>query len=462
MSATACRGGAAAVPRLIGIATIVMTALPVNAATPATDRAAQVIEEIVVTARMREEGLQEAPIAISAYTGESLEYRGVQRLDEIAKFVPSLTLENNPSFGGASNSAAIYLRGIGQKEFLPTTEPGVGLYVDGVYIARSVGAILDIVDIERLEVLRGPQGTLFGRNTIGGAISITTVKPEPGGEFEGTASVSTGTDDLLTAKGSVHVPVTDTFAMRFSAARLSQDGYVDRADGVELGDDDTWTGRMAMAWQPNDSFSADLSVDYTRDRENGPAMELVGIDFTDLSQLEGVVLAPPPPMAFLHNITVAGTPGATPADPPTPCAATDTAGNGVTYNPAIPNCYDSRYIGADGKDEGTAPAFSRNELLGYSLTLAYDLNEVLTLKSITGLRHLDSEFARDGDHSPNRISQFYDDLEQDQFTQELQLLGSHERLDWILGAYWSSEDGDNVNILDFTVSTFRSGCKFDN
>ena len=149
-----------------------------------------IVEEVVVTARRREEGLQDAPIAISAYTGDSLDYRGITTLDEISRFAPSLTLENNPSFGGASNSAAIYLRGVGQKEFLPTTEPGVGLYVDGVYIARSVGAILDLVDIERLEVLRGPQGTLFGRNTIGGAISITTLKPEIGGERSGSLSVT--------------------------------------------------------------------------------------------------------------------------------------------------------------------------------------------------------------------------------------------------------------------------------
>jgi iron complex outermembrane receptor protein len=119
---------------------------------------ARLMEEIVVSARGIEEGLQDAPIAVSAFTGETLDYRGVDSLDQIERFVPSLTLHNNPSFGGASNSAAIYLRGVGQKEFLPTTEPGVGLYVDGVYVARSVGAILDIVDIERLEVLRGPQG----------------------------------------------------------------------------------------------------------------------------------------------------------------------------------------------------------------------------------------------------------------------------------------------------------------
>ena len=420
------------------------------------DGAQQIVEEIVVTARMREEGLQDAPIAISAYTGGSLDYRGVTRLDEIADFVPSMTLENNPSFGGASNSAAIYLRGVGQKEFLPTTEPGVGLYVDGVYIARSVGAVLDIVDIERLEVLRGPQGTLFGRNTIGGAISITTVKPEPGGEFEGSASIAGGSDNRLNAKASAHIPISDTLAARLSVASLNQDGYVERTDGIDLGDDDTLTGRLAVAWEPTEQLSADFSLEATRDRENGPAMRLLDIDFTDLSQLDGVVLAPPPPMAFIHNVTAAA------VAPGVPCAVTDTAGNGITYNPAVANCYDSRYIGTDGDDQGTAPAYSETDLWAASATISYDLSDALTLKSITGWRDLDSEFARDGDHSPQRISQFYDDLEQTQFTQELQLLGTHERLDWIVGVYYFGEDGDNVNILDFTVSNFRSGGEFDN
>jgi len=339
----------------------------------------------------------------------------------------------------------------------PTTEPGVGLYVDGVYVARSVGAILDIIDVERLEVLRGPQGTLFGRNTIGGAISITTVKPEPGGELEASLSGALGTDDLLHLRGSVHVPLGDTLAARLSVASFQQDGYVDRADGIDLGEDDTLTGRLAFAWEPTDSFRADVSFEATRDRENGPPMELIDIDFTDLSQLQGVVLAPPPPMAFIHNVTTAA------VGPGQPCAATDVDGNGITYNPAVPNCYDSRYIDPEsGENEGTAPAFSETDLFGVSANLRWDLNETLTLRSITGWRDLDSEFARDGDHSPQRISQFYDDLEQQQFTQEFQLLGVHERLNWILGAYYFTEDGDNVNILDFTVSNFRSGGEFDN
>jgi iron complex outermembrane receptor protein len=213
-------------PRNTLVLATALTTASLSGAVIAQDSApsstAKLMEEIVVSARGIEEGLQEAPIAVSAFTGETLDYRGVDSLDQIERFVPSLTLQNNPSFGGASNSAAIYLRGVGQKEFLPTTEPGVGLYVDGVYVARSVGAILDIVDIDRLEVLRGPQGTLFGRNTIGGAISIATRKPQPGGDFEGNVAAAAGTDGLLNLRGTVHVPVSDTVAIRASLARVDR------------------------------------------------------------------------------------------------------------------------------------------------------------------------------------------------------------------------------------------------
>ena len=439
----------------IALSTATLSGL-VSAQDNAPSTTATLMEEIVVSARGIEEGLQDAPIAVSAFTGETLDYRGVDSLDQIERFVPSLTLQNNPSFGGASNSAAIYLRGVGQKEFLPTTEPGVGLYVDGVYVARSVGAILDIIDIDRLEVLRGPQGTLFGRNTIGGAISIATRKPQPGGDFGGSLAAAAGTDSLVHLRGTVHVPVNERVALRASVASMTQDGYVDRADGIDLGNDDTIAGRVSLAFQPNDDFAALITVDMTRDRENGPAMELLGIDFTDLSQLQGVVLAPPPPMAFIHNVTTAA------MGPGQPCAATDPAGNGITSNPASPNCYDSRYIGADKSNEGTAPAYSETDVFGLSATLDYNLSENLAIKSITAYRELDSDFARDGDHSPHRIAQFEDTLEQDQFTQELQLLGTYDRMNWILGLYYFSEDGDNVNTLDFTVSNFRSGGAFDN
>ncbi len=428
----------------------------VNAQQSTNDRAESLLEEIVVTARKREEGLQDAPLAVSAFTGESLDYRGATRLDDIAKFVPSLTLENNPSFGGASNSAAIYLRGVGQKEFLPTTEPGVGLYVDGVYVARSVGALLDLVDIERIEVLRGPQGTLFGRNTIGGAISITTVKPQD--EFGASVAVTGGTDGRLNFKAAVDIPLGETLKSRLSVGLFNQDGYVSRTDGLELGDDDTVTARLAFDWNPSDRLDVLVTLEASRDRESGPAFQLIDIDFTDLSQLSGVVLAPPPPMAFIHNVTTGA------LGPGMPCAVTDAAGNGITSNPAAPLCYDSRFIGVDGTNEGTAPAFSESDLFAASATLSWLINDNLELKSITALRDLDAEFGRDGDHSPHRISEFVDFLEQRQISQEFQLLGTSldGRFNWLLGFYYFDEDGDNANILNFTVSNFRSGGKFDN
>jgi iron complex outermembrane receptor protein len=444
---------------LIAISIIASMALPVHRALAQTSTQTGtelLLEEVIVTARKREESLQDAPIAISAYSGQALEYRGTLKLDEISKFVPSLTFENNPSFGGASNSAAIYIRGVGQKEFLPTTEPGVGLYVDDVYVARSVGAILDMVDIERVEVLRGPQGTLFGRNTIGGAISITTQKPAE--EFGGSFALTAGTDNRLNVTGFIDMPISATVLTRLSIGSFSQDGYVERTDGLDLGDDDTLTGRFVLNWTPSDAFAATFRVEATQDRENGPAMQLIDIDFTDLSQLNGVVLAPPPPMAFIHNVTTAA------LGPGMPCAATDPAGNGVTFNPASPNCFDARYIGADGSNEGTAPAYSDSDLFGISANLSYTFQNEFELRSITAYRDLDAEFARDGDHSPQRISQFLDYLNQSQFTQEFQLLGTSfdDRLQWILGLYYFNEDGSNSNILDFTVSNFRSGGAFDN
>jgi iron complex outermembrane receptor protein len=423
------------------------------------DGALKILEEITVTARRREESLQDTPIAISVYSGDAMGYRGVTKLDDISRFVPSLTLSNNPGFGGASNSAAIYLRGVGQKDFLPTTEPGVGLYVDGVYIARSVGAVLDLIDVEKLEVLRGPQGTLFGRNTIGGAISIQTKKPDPNGEFGGTISAVVGTDDRANLKGSLHIPISDTVALRASIASFQQDGYLERTDGIDLGDDDTITGRFALSWLPSDRLSVNLDVDVTRDRENGPAMELLAIDFTDLSQLNGTVLAPPPPMVFVHNVTTAA------MAPGVPCAVQDVNGNSPLPFPnpnfASPNCFDNRYVGSN-KNQGTAPAKSESDVFGISTTIEYEISEALSAKSITAWRDLESEFGRDGDHSPQRIAHYYDELNQEQFTQELQLLGTHEKMNWIVGAYYFSEDGENPNTLDFTVSNFRSGGSFDN
>lgn len=450
---TSIRGKNKHCPQMIlrVLATTALTAATVGAQAQSTDgggdRISRMMEEVVVTARKQEEGLQGTPISVSAYTGDSLDVRGVTRIDEIANFAPNLTLDNNPSFGGASNAAAIYIRGIGQKEFLPTTEPGVGLYVDDVYIARSVGAILDLIDIERVEILRGPQGTLFGRNTIGGAISITTRKPNE--ELGGKVSATYGTGDRIDVKGSVNVPVDDSFFMKLSAATLNQDGYVRRDDGLDLGDRDTQTGRAAFRWLATDRLEINLSFDGTRSRENGPALELIGINLGNPTDPNT------PPFAVIHNVGANLAAGGAPVPCATPVMPT---------NLAVPGCYDYRYVRGDGTTAGTAPSYSDSDIWGANLTLNWDFADNLKLRSITAYRDLDSEFARDGDHSPFTIAHYVDFLEQEQFTQEFQLLGDSfdGRFNWILGLYYFDESGDNVNLLDFTVSRFRSGGQFDN
>lgn len=407
------------------------------------------LEEVTVTARKREESLQDAPLAVSAFTGEALEYRGIVNLSQVAEITPNLTFQNNPSFGGASNAAAIYLRGVGQKEFLPTTDPGVGIYIDGVYVARSVGAILDLIDVEQVEVLRGPQGTLFGRNTIGGAISLTTRKPHE--TLSGSMDIKFGTDNRQDIKGTINLPLSDTLYSSLSLATFNQDGYLKREDGVELGDDETLTGRIALRWLASENLDINFTADYTEDKESGPAMTLIGIAPGTLPSA-----TPAPPIATIYNV------GATlrAGGPAVPCAVGGITTPGL---PAVPDCYDNSFVQGNDYNAGTAPAFSESELWSTNLNIEWDLNESLTLKSITAFRSLDSQFARDGDHSPFTVSQFFDDLEQDQFSQEFQLLGDtfDGRLKWVLGAYYFEEDGNNVNLLDFAISNFRSGGKFD-
>ena len=228
------------------------------------------MEEITVTARKREEGLQDTPIAVSVFSGESLEARGVQRIDEIAGLTPNMSFDNINTNGGGGNSAAVFLRGVGQRDFLPSADPGVGIYVDGVYYARSIGSVLDIIDIDRVEVLRGPQGTLFGRNTTGGAIAIHTQKPHE--EFEGKVRVRVGIDDRLDVLGKVNVPMSDNVYMSATVAKFDQDGFVvNPLNGMDTGDDDTFAARGAIRMQVNNNLEINLSGDYSRDRENGQA-----------------------------------------------------------------------------------------------------------------------------------------------------------------------------------------------
>jgi iron complex outermembrane receptor protein len=256
------------------------------------------LEEIVVTARKREEKLQDAPISISAYSAERLEAQGVSETTQLQDFTPNLVFQNTPSNSGVGSSAAVFIRGIGQKDFAPTTDPGVGIYVDGVYLARTVGGVFDMIDVDRVEVLRGPQGTLFGRNTIGGAISIVTAKPDS--TFGAKADVTTGTDNRIDVRGTLNIPLSDTFFARVSGGSFKQDGYVRRTyDGRLLGNKDEQTGRLALRWLAADGLEINLTGDFSRDRTNGPPVVVAEVDSP---------AANPGSIASLANFLAAGNP----------------------------------------------------------------------------------------------------------------------------------------------------------
>ena len=269
------------------------------------------LEEIIVTARKREESLQDTPMSVSAFTGESLELRGIDSIDKLQNVTPNLTFLNSSPFIAGGNAATMFLRGVGQPDFQPTTEPGVGIYVDGVYYGRTVGSVLNLVDFERVEVLRGPQGTLFGRNTIGGAISITTKKPTD--ELVMKAELTVGEDSRLDLKGTVSGPLADNLSGRLTVAKFKQDGFVfHETTGQDFGDKDEFAARAALSWLPGDNVAVSFTADYSTSRINGSPITNGGAVFLDPGQFP-----PTGNFAYTHNVILGMFTGCdgTPANP---------------------------------------------------------------------------------------------------------------------------------------------------
>ncbi|QLC26445.1 TonB-dependent receptor [Parasphingopyxis algicola] len=371
---------------------------------------------IVVTARRREETLQETPISITTFDADALVDRGISNLSGIGDFTPNLVFDQGTGNTGGSTSSQIYIRGIGQADFLFTTEPGVGIYVDGVYLPRSIGSIMDLVDLERVEVLRGPQGTLFGKNSVGGAVNIVTRRPQP--EFGGRVSATYGSFDRVDIGGSVNLPlVTDTLLASVAFSSRDRDGYVRRVnDGTRLGGINSTGLRGQLLWKPSPNFDILVAADYTRKREDSIANTLIDVDQS------GSLIG-------LYNGLVA---------------------------PALGTIYDDRFISSDPfVSFGTGFNQSDLDLWGISSTATLELGAV-TIKSITAYREQDAVFGADSDHSPIRYFEQSVLDEQEQFSQELQISGTaiDDRLDWIVGAMYFHESGFDQYRVVFAPGLF--------
>ncbi len=395
------------------------------------------LEEITVTARRQTENLQSTPISITAFSSDRLEAQGITQVSRIQDFTPNLTFANIPSNSGIASNAAVYIRGIGQNDFAPTVEPGVGIYVDGVYLGRTAGGVFDLIDVNSVEVLRGPQGTLFGRNTIGGAINLTTIQPSD--EFTMKGDIKYGTDDRINVRGMVSGPVAEGLYAKLSAGLFSQEGYVNAPGlGKKLGNQNTKMVRGAIRFAPVDSrFEATIAADYTRDKSNGAPVTISGIDPTATGSF-----------VSLQNAIATGF-GALPG-----CFSAAGAGNA--------QCYNGRLF-SKTTNFSTAPTYSDLELWSASLTASYDLTDEMQLKSITAIRRINGVFAQDRDASNLPINHVFDDFTQKQFSQELQFTGKalDDKLNWVTGLYFFKEKGQDLNRIDFLVVSAQSGGFYD-
>lgn len=226
------------------IASLATAPLPAQTAAE-TPSASGVIADVIVTAQRRSENVQDVPIAISAFSADQLRSQGISNTLQLGQFVPNLVSQNNTGIGSAN---AFYLRGLGNTETIATFDPPVGTYVDDIYLSRQNANNINLFDVERVEVLRGPQGTLFGRNTTGGAINV--ILKEPGKVFGGFAELAYGRFEEKIVRGSVDVPVSEKFALKLSGYWQEDDGYVKNVTtGDRLNDDDGWGGRIGMRAQ---------------------------------------------------------------------------------------------------------------------------------------------------------------------------------------------------------------------
>jgi iron complex outermembrane recepter protein len=250
---------------LLGLCTSV--GFDAHADEPRDPRKPEGIEEITVTARKRDESLKDTPISITAFTASQMENAGIRRSEDLARFTPNLKFEQAPA---TQNNAAIQIRGVGNADAITTRDNGVGIYVDGIYLARAQGQLVGLADIERVEVLRGPQGTLFGRNTVGGAVNIITRKPDADA-FESSASVRLGNYNLLETRASANIPlISERAAARFSMQTATRDGYTEnQVNGQETDDRRLLGWRLALMATPTEDLELLFTGEQTRAHQAG-------------------------------------------------------------------------------------------------------------------------------------------------------------------------------------------------
>ncbi|HEX7877380.1 MAG TPA: TonB-dependent receptor [Sphingobium sp.] len=417
------------------------------------------IAEIVVTAQKRSENLQDVPIAISAFTAEALQSKGISDVRAISNLTPNVNLDGGAPFSGSASVLSASIRGIGQDDFAFNLDPGVGVYVDGVYLARTVGANQNLLDVERIEILKGPQGTLFGRNTIGGAISIIT--RTPGDRFRLTGQATAGRFNRRDLAFSVDVPIADRLSASLTVSSLQHDGYqkiipytaagpytadhpgsfLSPGEGHpdRLGGQNQQTARGKLVWKAADDLTVTATADWTHEDQASTASTVLKTFTTGATNLVAA-----------YNACVAGAPILLCTLPRSNAGTTVAQSNSLFYGDQfITSDIDTTYA--------TGNNFSRLTSYGGSLTIDYTLPFDANLKSITGYRKLKWTAAIDADGSPIELNEPQFAEGQHQFSQELQLTGQafDNRLDYVFGLYYFTEGGYIHDYVTFGGGLFQ-------
>ncbi len=424
-----------------------------QAQTPANDA----LEEVIVTAQFREQNLQETPLAITAITGDMLERRSQTDISEVARQAPNVTLAaQNQEY---ASGLIAYIRGIGQNDPNFAVEPGVGIYVDDVYLPTLTGSLLDLMDVERVEILRGPQGTLAGRNSIGGAIKMYSVRPQ--GDDSGSFQLTYGSFDRLDLRGIYDLKLTDTMSMRVSGVSRNETGYIKRLDynlthpgtnvptqarglspvigrdgGVAIA-----AGKVAFRWQPNDGLDFNLAADYTRERNDAGVATLLYANAAGLLNNE-------PSRPWLR-----GTNGAA---IPYNCQFVPSGRNSCDTLQG----YDRRYVTygtfADHYPGDSQMPYKPLSLdphrdmdnWGVALTIEAKLNDAFSLTSITSYRDYKTDWSYDVDGAPLTSNLLNQTQTNEQISQELRLNGKLGIVEFTVGGFYFDTDGFYTGRID--------------
>jgi len=379
------------------------------------------LEEVIVTAERRAQDAQDVPIALTIIGGSEISPSGISSISDVALKTPNLTFTQF-NIG----EPQLFLRGLGTTIDSAGADPTVSVFIDDVYVGRSAGATSDLYDLERIEVLRGPQGTLYGRNVTGGAISIVTKRPS--NEFEAKLGVTVGNYGLTVLRGLVDGPIGDNLAGNLSFSKRDRDGYAySNRSGQELDDADNFSLRGKLLWDISDNTELLLGFDYSTDDNNGQCRNLTKLDNPAGDHNAGGVFVP-----VLKQIKAD-----TNSEDPRTCAM-------------------------------TIEQYAERDVFGLSARLQMEFTNGLSLTSITAYRELEYSWLQElgGLDSPPNLLSVEDNEgdDADQISQEFRLTKDGDRLFWVAGAYYFKENVDrfaNVPIFFGPGSPVAPGALLD-